>query len=65
MLMLCEDAVQYRSKAAHCFSIACAVDDPVVRRQALDTALYWFHLAEETENRPNLTNITSRKHLSL
>jgi hypothetical protein len=60
--MLHVDAIKYRLEAEHCFSIARAVEDPGVRRQLLDAALYWFHLAEETENRPNLTNVASRKH---
>jgi hypothetical protein len=55
-----EDAIKYRSKAEQCFSIACAVDDPNVRRQSLDIALYWFRLAEQTETQRNHENVPPR-----
>jgi hypothetical protein len=51
--MLHVDAIKYRLTAEHWFSIACAVDDPDVRRQSLDAALYWFRLAERMEIQPN------------
>jgi hypothetical protein len=58
--MLRGDAIKYRSNAEQCFSIACAVDDPDVRRQSLDAALYWFRLAEQTDHQPNQANAHSK-----
>jgi hypothetical protein len=60
-LGLHEDVVQYRLKAEYCFSLACAVDDAVVRQQSLDAALYWFRLAEQTENRRRRVNVYSSR----
>jgi hypothetical protein len=53
---MCELAIKYRLTAEHCFSVACAGNDPVLRQQWLDTGLYWFRLAEQAEARPRPPN---------
>jgi hypothetical protein len=52
-----EVAIRYRLEAERCFSIACTANDPTLRQESLDAALYWFRLADQLERRKGRANL--------